>query len=153
MTATHYFIADHYSSTRDGVVPIVLDPCHKGADGYMVGIYSRARLADLRERHPSARVVKAETYWSLHDKAWATPPVRITEEQFNDARDMLPPDNWRRLGRVEVFTMSEKLSGDMTRVYARVEDVYFRFIGRYDLPIQEILNQIGATLHQPETQV
>lgn len=148
-----YFVTDHYSSTRKGIVPTVLDECVTGADGAPVGIYSREKLASLKKRHADVRVLTEDAYWAEHDKAWTTTPEPITREQFVDALSCMPPENHRRLGPVEVFTFAEKLSGAITRVYVNVNHLYFRFNGRYDLPIQVILDQVGASVHHVETQV
>lgn len=49
----------------------------------------------------------------------------ITEEEWNDALEVLPPENWRTVAGVEIFRMMEYLTGTITGHYARLGERYF----------------------------
>jgi hypothetical protein len=50
----------------------------------------------------------------------AQPPTRITEEQFDYALNVLPPDNFASGGGFTSFTMCEFQTGPYTNQYAAI---------------------------------
>ena len=46
----------------------------------------------------------------------------VTEEQFNDALDVLPPLKWCTIDGIEMFCISEMTDGTYTAQYARTPD-------------------------------
>ena len=53
------------------------------------------------------------------------PWVEITAEQWEDALECLPPQNWQREKGREMFTMLERTCGNISEHYARIESRYF----------------------------
>jgi hypothetical protein len=62
---------------------------------------------------------------AAHDEAWTTPPQEITEEQWWDALECLPPEAWKRGDHWETFRMMEYLSGTVTAHYIRKGNRYY----------------------------
>lgn len=56
---------------------------------------------------------------------YCKPWREITEEQWWDALEVLPPEKWKTANGVEIFRMSEYTSGTVTEHYARLGDRYF----------------------------
>jgi hypothetical protein len=59
-----------------------------------------------------------------------TDPRQITEEEWWDALNVLPPCRWRTVGGVELFHISERVTHDLVSWYARVGDRYVTFNDR-----------------------
>lgn len=56
------------------------------------------------------------------------PVVESTEEEFYKQLEVLPPIKWTTINGVEMFCMSEFLTGSYTSQYARVGDKYYAAI-------------------------
>ena len=59
------------------------------------------------------------------EKAYIKPWTEITEDQWTDALEVLPPQKWRTVDGVELFRMSEYTTGNITAHYARAGGRYF----------------------------
>lgn len=51
--------------------------------------------------------------------------TEVTEEQFDDALNVLPPLYWTTINGVEMFCMREMYTGTYTNQYARIGDKYY----------------------------
>ena len=65
------------------------------------------------------RIAKAE------DAAYIKPWTEITEDQWMDALEVLPPQKWQTVNGVELFRMSEYTTGNITTHYARIGERCF----------------------------
>ena len=54
------------------------------------------------------------------DKEMIGPWEEITEDQWQEMLEVLPPDRWRHHAGIEFFQMCETLSGNITSTFARV---------------------------------
>lgn len=60
-------------------------------------------------------------------------PEEITEDKWREMLECLPPMKWCTIGGVEMFCMSEMLSGSYTAQYARVgKKCYTKTVDAYD---------------------
>ena len=75
---------------------------------------------------------------SKYIKPW----MEITEDQWTDALEVLPPEKWQTVNGVELFRMSERPTGDITAHYARIGGRYFtanrRTSDKYEKLAQEV---------------
>jgi hypothetical protein len=69
---------------------------------------------------------------------------KITKEQFWDALECLPPQNWVRRECTESFKMSEYLSGNITGIYVRIGEEYFTFHDRASMTHSQIVEKTQA---------
>lgn len=53
------------------------------------------------------------------------PLTEVTEKQFQDALNCLPPLKWCTIDGIEMFCMSEMWTGTYTTQYARIENKYY----------------------------
>ena len=60
------------------------------------------------------RMTKAE------ESAYIKPWTEITQEQWTEALEVLPPEKWLTVNGVELFRMSEYTTGNITTHYARM---------------------------------
>jgi hypothetical protein len=82
-------------------------------------------LDDLRSEYPDVRMVTWAEHDQLHREAWVTPWREVTEDEWHDMLEVLPPSDWHTVNGVESFKMIEHLSGDITSVYARYNGGYW----------------------------
>jgi len=59
----------------------------------------------------------------INTEKYIKPPVAITEQEYREALEVLPPENWCR-GVFEHFRMCEYLTGSITAQYACKDSVY-----------------------------
>ena len=51
---------------------------------------------------------------------WRSDPVEITYDEFQEALNVLPPEDWNTWTMTESFKMSERTSGAITAIYVRI---------------------------------
>ncbi|MFW5705333.1 MAG: DUF1419 domain-containing protein [Nanoarchaeota archaeon] len=65
------------------------------------------------------RILEAE------EKKYIKPLIEINEEKFFYMLEVLPPLQWKTLEEIEIFSMSEKLCGDITGYYFKYKNKYY----------------------------
>lgn len=108
--------------------------------------YAQETEGQLRQRYPDAQRMTLEDAILAKENALISAPVDITEAQFIDALEVLPPNQWRNLGVEESFKICEHLSGAITTIYARLGTRYFSFNDRFDTPHAQIIAKCKATM-------
>ena len=68
----------------------------------------------------------------------------VTEERFTDALNVLPPVGWTTHRGVESFRISERLWGNLTDIYVRLGDRYFKLTDDIRLPAATITERVHA---------
>jgi len=92
------------------------------------------------------RVMTHEEFLTAERDFYINRPMEeITAERFNEMLNILPPICWTTIQGVEMFCMSEMLTGTYTDQYARVGDKYFNKIVDIKDRATWIHNFIGAT--------
>ncbi len=102
----------------------------------------------VRERYPLAQRMAFEEAWKLADAAGAARYKRdvseVTEAEFTDALNVLPPVGWTSRNGVESFRISERLWGNLTDIYARLGYRYFKLTDDIRLPAATIAARVAA---------
>ena len=106
-----------------------IDAVRVDAEGRLVGFHSGKTQAQLQvEIGLEIKIAGAETFEELRDAYYTTAPEQITESDFLNALNVLPPMRWGRWLGVESFRISELYSGNITTIYARTPDgQYWKF--------------------------
>ena len=81
----------------------------------------------------NVRIVSAEQLDAMTDAYNATlitDPEPITEAQFWDALEVLPPCRWGKVRGVELFHVSERITGDLVNWYACLNGRHWHFVDR-----------------------
>jgi hypothetical protein len=78
-----------------------------------------------------------DTAIARQEDAYRSPVQEITEEQWFDALEVLPPVAWKNTADGESFKMSERLSGSITGIYVRKGGRCFMFNDSITLPHAE----------------
>ena len=102
-------------------------------------------IDQLRARYPNAEFGDFDVIYEQKINSYKSDPVEITEAEFIRALEILPPVGWTTAKGVESFKMSERLSGMITAIYARVGKRYFSFNDTITLKADEIADRIGSS--------
>ncbi len=129
-----------FVNVNDAGYPEVID--QMTTDGK--GLYSGQTIEEIRQRYPKIELRDFDAVIEQQEAHLRTAPEMISEDQFNDALEMLPPDNWVRTPAGESFAFSERYSGRMTTIYARLGRTYWKFIDVASLGHMAIMERIGA---------
>ncbi len=70
-------------------------------------------------------VMTWEEYDKRHQALFIQPPDEITEGEYRQALEVLPPDDWQHAGDTESFKMCEHMTGPITGIYARIGERFF----------------------------
>ena len=127
-------------------VPSVIDAVMIDDHGAQRGLYSGETLDELAQRYHEPKVADIADFMAMQESALRTQPEPSTEEHYTVALECLPPEDWRRAGGIESFKMVERLSGRMTRIYAKKGDSYWTFVDRYDLSAEAIASKIEGAM-------
>ena len=92
-----------------------------------VGHYSGKTLEDFQHDHPLMMIVDADQAIAWIADYYSSEPQEIESRIFFDMLECLPPIDWRNFGGGESFKMSERITGNITAIYARIGDRYFSF--------------------------
>ena len=80
---------------------------------------------DLLAEEPDLQFLEWEEFSEKVDRNTVTEPQEITQEQFLEALNCLPPLNWYLTASFECFHMSEFLVSHYTTTYARSKGKFF----------------------------
>lgn len=111
-------------------------------NGQLVTQITGETLEQVRERHPKAEIASASEVQAQIEESGKTTPRLITQEDFDYALNVLPPNGWHRGWDGESFKMAEHTVGRITAIYARQGDTFWKFEGLYNLPHDEIMGMI-----------
>lgn len=111
-------------------------------DGVWRSAIHNEDLAQIRLRYPDAEFGDFDVIHAQAEESSKSLPIEISEKDFLYALSVLPPVGWKTARGVESFKISERLYGNVTAIYARVEDRYFSFNDLITLPANEIAQRI-----------
>lgn len=115
-------------------------------DGLTLHFFENAEA--IRGRYPDAVRMAFDDAWKLADAAgnerYKQDVVEVDEARFMDALNVLPPVVWTTKAGVESFRISERLWGNLTDIYARLGDRYFKLTDDIRLPAATIAERIAA---------
>lgn len=107
-----------------------IDAAISNPDGTYTGMYSAKTQAELEAREQTALIVMSdEEAYKRQQEAALTAPKQIEREDFHDALNMLPPAKWVRYAHTESFHCIEFYTGNVTRIYTRIGERYYSYLG------------------------
>ena len=121
-----------------------------GTVAYTKGLTPDAYAAD---RGISVKVITDAEFDALlaaHEAALVTTPAPITAERFDDYLECLPPCRWHRHRGVELFHVSERLTGDLVQWCARIEGQCYGWTDQARRPSEELAAAV-AEAHRIHT--
>lgn len=97
--------------------------------------------------------VNAEAaYWQQREKDARTEVTEINLQTFMDAISVMYPRDWCGDVESESFKLAEMYCGEVTDIYAKVGERYFKFRDVVSLPHTAILARIDKEVLSRETQ-
>lgn len=112
-------------------------------DGAWYGVYSHKSLEETQKAYPGAIVISSDNFDRAICEKAKLPPEEITEKDFEDALECLPPLGWVGDEDSESFKMSEFFVADITTIYVRIKDNdqnrYFSFSDVCTMPHSEVV--------------
>lgn len=131
-----------YQPATEDNAPRAIDAILTRADGTKIGVYSSKTQEELAEQYGTIGVETIEGLERLALDYHRRPVEEIDIEVFDDALDVLPPEDWQHDAIGESFKMAEHLSGQITHIYARIGKRYFAFTDTAALPHAEIMARV-----------
>ncbi len=122
-----------------------IDYACERADGVAVSYFTGKTLAELQEQYPGAILGTEAEFTQQMEAACCTAPEPISAEQYADALEVLPPQDWQGIGsQAESFKFLERYAGRITSIYARVGRSHYRFHDICTLGHAEIIQKVKA---------
>lgn len=130
-----------------------IDFVRETSDGQLVSQIRGLTQAELtQERGQEVLMTDLASYTDMAEDSYTTQPEQITEREFIDALNMLPPMRWGRHLGLESFRRSEFYSGNITSIYARdAQGVCWTFRDNAYMTPQAILDKIQAAAAKTAT--
>ena len=102
------------------------------------GLYSGENLEDIRKRYPGAIITTLDAILDAERDVFASAPVRIDRERWDEMLNVLPPVQWKNERAAETFKMSEMTSGMITTIFCRIGENYFELSDNVNTPHDKI---------------
>ena len=103
-------------------------------------------INQIRARYPKVEFGDFDQIYKRAENSYKSDPVEITEAQYIEALEVLPPVGWTSAKGVESFKMSERLYGLITAIYTRIGKRYFTFNDKISLPADQIADRVFASV-------
>lgn len=142
-----------YQPAKDGRVHQIVDLAKPNANGVLVGRYSGETLEALAVRYPLVTIGELDEIAAEIESLQKTVPVEISEERYNEMRDVLPPEDWQGTKLGSSFKLCERLSGRITTIFVCVGKRYFSFNDLYNLPHATIMTKVMTAKAEIDSKV
>lgn len=137
---TLQFNSDYYYYSPSKIVAIDCISSITGKTFHFARTYD-----DVKSDYPDVELLYVDTVIEMQERAYISPyAFPITQQEFNDALECLPPVSWKRFSEHESFKLSERYSGNITTIYVRIGDEYFKFKDRISLPHLDCLDRANS---------
>lgn len=103
-------------------------------------------LEDLQKLYPSMQLMTIEDFDAANNAQYTKPPVEITHKEFIDALYILPPLDYQVSNGASSFKWIERLNQDITWIFARVDERYFKLANRIDMKHGDIVAACQALI-------
>jgi len=115
----------------------------EGKPAYCKDITLEAYLA---EKGPEYKVISwndaIDKITEVQNIKLIKPFVEISEDQYWDYLECLPPEKWQTIKGVQIFRMSEYSAGNITQHCAKYKDRYFAANRRTSIDYADIAKEI-----------
>lgn len=83
-----------------------------------------------------------------YEARFKTPVREISAETFDDALNVLPPEDWVHARGGQSFKISERIAGSVTAIYVNLQGRYFQFDDHIRTPHEECLKRAAEFIAQ-----
>lgn len=123
-------------------IPRLFDVAKPDEAGILRGYYGGKTLDEVQAEHPDATLMSMDALTTAQENALRTEPVQITEEEYMDALEVLPPLDWVIHGRTQSFKFVERFSGAVTSIFAKKNGAHWTFRDVDTLTHEEIMARV-----------
>ena len=144
-----------YAPATETEKPRLIDSVRRNESGEAIGFYSNQSQQSLEAEYKRKLAIEKWSVVSdLIEESHCTEPSSITLEQWDDALDTLPPQDWNKANGVESFKFMEHYWGDVTSIYARTaSNQCFVFRGRASMTAKDVADKIKKFIADCENTV
>lgn len=96
-------------------------------DGQWVSPMTGITLSEYEAKYPGVEVCEFDAWYKRHRDHQVTAPAHCSEEEYVRMLNVLPPVGWAKSGDTESFKISERIVGDITRIYCKLGSRYVTF--------------------------
>ena len=114
-----------------------------GTVGYTKGLTLDQYAAELGAPLRVIDGAELDVLIAEYQAGQVTPPMEITEEAFHEALNVLPPSRWGHCMGVELFHISETISGDLVNWYASLNGRYWAFVDLCTTPPETLAAKVA----------
>ena len=114
-------------------------------NGVEVVAFSKLTLKEYLVENPEMSVVsdeKLSEFIKEREADMITLPEKITKERFWDMLEILPPCKWKTVRCVEMFHISERITGNLVDWFVQTCDDYYSFTDRDSLSVDDLIKKI-----------
>jgi hypothetical protein len=134
-----------YMPSKDGKAPYFIEPLDLMPDGSFLTRFGDKTVSQMRVHYgPDMKIGTLDEYVELEEAHYRTDPVEITEEQYMNALNILPPVGFAKVDGVESFKFLEATCGRITTIFAQVGKRFFKFDDVCNMPASKIAERINA---------
>lgn len=133
-----------FDPAGDQFGPVVIDAVLSNGRGQ----YGGKSIEQLRHQYPLVRRCRVDVALQWIEDYHRTEPQEITRDQYWEMLEVLPPVGWKIYDSAESFKMSERLTGNITGIYARVgasNPRYFTFYDSINMKHDQIIEKVQAS--------
>lgn len=121
----------------------------KATTGHEFVAYCNLSLAEYLKQHEAegAHVVTPEEFdvlYAAHLQTYVSAPQVVDAERYDYLLEVLPPCRWTNVGGVEIFHISERITGNMVTWCAQYNGVYFEFVDADNKAGKELSDKVKA---------
>lgn len=141
-----------YAAATDKSTMYAIDYVAENADGQLVSVMDGKTQAELSQEHGrEVLIADLDAYALIEENLYKTEPRQITEGEFIQALEVLPPLQWCRHQGVESFRWTEFYSGNITSIFVRHPNgTCWTFRDNAFLSVEAIQAKIEKALAQSE---
>ena len=89
---------------------------------------AKGQLPEVQAKNPDStyEIMRLDEFERREKEKYLAPARQITKEQWWDALEVLPPEDWRPHSSPETFRMCEYYTGSMTNQYGSYNSIFIQ---------------------------
>lgn len=128
-----------YVPGQTAIVDQIYQPPHRSTP---MGRFSGQPLDELRQQHPAGRLMfHVEAVDRIHQAA-RLGVEEISAAEYENALGSMPPEDWHLGPTLQSFKWPERYCGDVTMIFAGVDDRFFKMRDLCTLKHEQIIQMV-----------
>ena len=136
---------DVFYTQEEFCLPVFIDAVKVREDGVLVGFYWNETKEQMEEEYKKEmKIGKWSEISKMIEDGFCTEPQPISEEDWEKALCVLPPEDFEAVDDVESFKCMEYFWGQITSIYAKTSKGCYVFKNRASMTAKEIAEKINS---------